>query len=154
MTDDRHHSAGGVALVPFGRQIMVATILVPGGAVALPKGTPEPGESDPETALREVAEETGLRCAIRDSLGETEYRFRGRGGRLIEKTVSFYLMTYRAGSPAHHDHEVEGVRLIPIQRAGQTLTYPGERDIFGRALASLRGPAGAGSAPANSPAET
>lgn len=133
---------------------MVATILVAGGVVALPKGTPEPGESDTQTALREVAEETGLRCEIRDALGETEYTFRGRGGALIEKSVSFYLMTYRAGSPAHHDHEVEGVRMIPVERVRDVLTYAGERDIFDRALARLRGPAGAGSAPANSPAET
>lgn len=133
---------------------MVATIRVAGGIIALPKGTPEPGESDRETALREVAEETGLRCVIRDALGETDYTFRGRDGALIRKSVSFYLMTYRAGSPAHHDHEVEGVRMIPAEHVGGALTYLGERDIFDRALASLRGPAGAESAPANSPAET
>ena len=141
-------------LVPYGRRVMVATIRVAGGITALPKGTPEPGESDTETALREVAEETGLRCTIRDALGETAYTFRGRGGVLIDKTVSFYLMTYRAGSPAHHDHEVEAVRLLPIEAARGELSYVGEREILDRALASLRRPAGHGPAPANTPGQT
>lgn len=126
-------------LVPYGRQVMLATILVSGGVMALPKGTPEEGEDDRQTALREVAEETGLRCDIRDDLGEIAYEFRGRGGVLIRKSVRFYLMTYRAGSPAHHDHEVEGVRMVLPEAAAGLLTYPGEREILARALAALTG---------------
>ena len=39
-----------------------------------PKGKAEEGESDEECAVREVAEETGLRCTLAQELGATEYR--------------------------------------------------------------------------------
>ena len=55
----------------------------------------------------------------------------------IAKRVAFYLLAYRAGSPARHDAEVEGVRLVPVAEATDALTYPGERKVMERALAAL-----------------
>jgi len=46
-----------------------------GGLWALPKGTPEPGETHEQTALREVQEETGVRGAIVQPIGEIRYTF-------------------------------------------------------------------------------
>jgi hypothetical protein len=58
------------------------------------------------------------------------------------------LLAYRAGSPAHHDGEVEGVRLVPAVDAPGALTYPGERRVMDRALAWI-GAEGYGSRGAN-----
>ena len=44
-----------------------------------PKGKAEPGESDEECAVREVAEETGLRCELVRELGSTSYADRAGG---------------------------------------------------------------------------
>ena len=49
----------------------------------------------------------------------------------VSKRVAFFLLAYRAGSLAHHDGEVEGVRLVPVERAPAVLTYPGERRVDG-----------------------
>ena len=52
------------------------------------QGQGRPGESDEETALREVEEETGLRCTLGAPAGETRYRdSKGR-----HKVVRYWLM--------------------------------------------------------------
>jgi 8-oxo-dGTP pyrophosphatase MutT (NUDIX family) len=62
-------SAGGIVLrgLPAEREILLvgrAQALRGGQLWALPKGTPLPGESAQQTALREVREETGIEVAI------------------------------------------------------------------------------------------
>ena len=55
---------------------------------SLPKGKADAGESDEETALREVEEETGLRCTLGAPAGRTRYRdSKGR-----DKVVHYWLM--------------------------------------------------------------
>ena len=58
---------------------------------ALPKGTPDSGETLEETALRETPEETGLRVEIEARIGSIRYVFI-RGTTRYLKTVHFYLM--------------------------------------------------------------
>ena len=139
-------SAGGVLLVPVGSALLVALISLRGGGVlALPKGHIEPGEAPEETAVQE----TGISGTLVTPLEEISYMYWSRVSRArVAKTVAFYLLAYRAGSPAHHDAEVEGVRLVPVADASGVLTYPGERRVMDRALAWL-GAGGYGSHGAN-----
>lgn len=98
----------------------------------LPKGTPDPGETVQETALREVREETGLRVAIVESLPSIEYEF-VQDGRRIHKTVHYFLMTPIGGDLAGHDAEFERVRWIPFDEAQGLLTFPTERELVAAA---------------------
>lgn len=138
------HSAGGVVLVPVGRQTFVALIEVQERRVlALPKGHLEEGERAVDTAIREVWEETGLRTRDLAPLGEISYWFYSRRQRArIAKRVEFFLLEYLAGSPAHHNDEVDGVRLVPLRAAAATVSYTGERDVILRAQEYLLGTAG------------
>ena len=106
-------------LVRHGPALLVALIRVRGGSVlALPKGHIEAGESPEQAALRETREETGLVGRTLAPLEEISYVFWSRmHGARVSKRVHFFLLEYRAGSIAHHDGEVEGVRLVPIERA-------------------------------------
>jgi 8-oxo-dGTP pyrophosphatase MutT (NUDIX family) len=133
-------SAGGVLLVPVGSALLVALISLRGGDVlALPKGHIEPGEQPEQTAVRETREETGITGALLAPLEEISYFYWSRAHRArVAKRVAFYLLAYRAGSPSHHDAEVEGVRLVPVDKATKALTYPGERRVMDGALAWLR----------------
>ncbi|HKF14162.1 MAG TPA: NUDIX hydrolase [Gaiellaceae bacterium] len=87
-----------------------------------PKGKAEPGETDDETALREVEEEAGLRCVLGRELPTTRYRdSRGR-----DKQVRYWTMVVAAGEfePRGEVDEIEW--LIP-ELAGFKLSY--ERDL-------------------------
>ena len=58
---------------------------------SLPKGKADGGERDEETALREVEEETGLRCQLGDEVGKTGTSdAKGRA-----KVVRYWLMEPR-----------------------------------------------------------
>jgi 8-oxo-dGTP pyrophosphatase MutT (NUDIX family) len=133
-------SAGGVLLLPIGQALLVALICLRGGEIlALPKGHIEDGESREQAAMRETREETGMAGVPLAPLRQISYVFRSRHhGARVAKRVDFFLMAYRAGSPARHDTEVDGVRLVPIERAERSLAYPGERAVMGEALAWVR----------------
>ena len=108
---------------------------------SLPKGTPDGDELPAETALREVAEETGLQVRIVDHLGEIRYRFVREGVR-IHKTVRYYLMEPIGGDLADHDHEFEEVRWFAAAEADAVMQFSTERDILARALSASSRPAG------------
>jgi 8-oxo-dGTP pyrophosphatase MutT (NUDIX family) len=99
----------------------------------LPKGTPNDGESLEQTALREVAEETGLEVRILDSVGAIEYFFTQDTER-IHKTVHYFLMEVTGGSLEAHDHEFDEVRWMPIDEARRLMTFETERQIVEEAL--------------------
>ena len=113
----------------------------------LPKGTPEPSETTEQTALREVAEETGLEVRIIAPFDSIQYTFIQRGTR-IHKTVHYFLMEPVGGDLAHHDHEFETVRWVPFAEAGALLSFQTERDLVATAESRLGGAAAtAGEAP-------
>jgi 8-oxo-dGTP pyrophosphatase MutT (NUDIX family) len=104
----------------------------------LPKGTPKPGETREETALREVAEETGLDVRITGPLDSIEYWF-VQSGQRIHKTVHYFLMEPTGGDLANHDHEFEQVRWIPFDDAPTMLTFETERTLVARAARLVDG---------------
>ncbi len=87
----------------------------------LPKGKRELGETDEQTALREVHEETGLVCRLGEELSESRY-VDGRGR---PKRVRYWVMTVESGAFAPND-EVDEVRWLPLGQVAAALTY--ERD--------------------------
>jgi 8-oxo-dGTP diphosphatase len=118
-------AAGGV-IVRDGRVLVVHRPRY--GDWTLPKGKLEDGESWEAGALREVAEETGLKCALGEEVGRTRYvDSRGRN-----KEVRYFRMT-SDGEPVAQN-EVDEVRWVPLVDAGELLTY--DRD--GALLSRLR----------------
>ena len=102
---------------------------------ALPKGSPDAGETLDQTALREVQEETGLEVAIQTSLGSIQYWFvRSQDGVRFHKTVHFYLMVSTGGDLSLHDPEFDLVRWFPRPEVLKTMTYASEAAIVKRAL--------------------
>ena len=105
---------------------------------SLAKGTPDPGETLEETALREVREETGLDVQLDSSLGSIEYWFSDRGSEVrYHKTVHFYLMVPVGGDTAQHDPEFDVVRWFQVDEALETMAYNNEADVLRRALAVI-----------------
>jgi len=102
----------------------------------LPKGTPDPGESMEETALREVEEESGLKVTILEPLPSISYTFIESGTR-IDKTVHYWLMEPVGGDLAMHDHEFQRVRWVTFEDAAHLLTFETERWLVAQAADHL-----------------
>jgi len=114
----------------------------PPGLWALPKGQIDDGESGEETALREIAEETGASGRSLGKLGDVRYQFMWEGERIF-KVVSFFLVRYESGKlgeiPEAFRHEVAEVRWLPLDDAPRLLAYQGERRLAEKAIAVLAG---------------
>ena len=110
------------------------------GVWALPKGLIGRGEKPEETAVREVAEETGAQGRLVEKLGDVRYVYTWRGERIF-KIVSFYLLRYSRGRlgelPPETAHEVAEVRWLPLEEGSKLLAYKGEREMAERTLASV-----------------
>jgi 8-oxo-dGTP pyrophosphatase MutT (NUDIX family) len=102
----------------------------------LPKGTPLRNETTEETAVREVAEETGLEVRITGPLSHIEYSFVQSGTR-IHKTVHYFLMEPIGGDLERHDHEFDQVRWIDFADAPTVLTFETERALVAQAATAL-----------------
>lgn len=106
--------------------------------LALPKGHIDGDETPLQAAIREVREEAGVVVEHLADLGEVRYWYT-RGGQRIAKAVSFFLFGYVSGDVEDHDEEVEQARWMPLEQAQQELSYPGEREMVGRAISLLEG---------------
>ena len=139
-------SAGGVVyrVTGNGVEIVIGGFRSPEGWTwGLPKGTPDPGETMEETAIREVTEETGLKVALEAPIDAINYWFvRSDDGVRCHKTVHFYLMTPIGGSISEHDKEFDAVRWIPEQEALRDLTYRNEAKIVEKAVSMVARKAG------------
>ncbi|MHB8619423.1 MAG: NUDIX hydrolase [Chloroflexota bacterium] len=97
------------------------------GVWGLPKGTPNPGETMEQTALREVCEETGLEVDIEREIDVIEYWFsRAAEDTRYHKFVRFYLMRPVGGDISRHDFEHDFVEWVPLAQARSLLTYQNE----------------------------
>jgi 8-oxo-dGTP diphosphatase len=90
-----------------------------------PKGKVEDGETDESCALREVEEETGLRCALSDELPTISHiDHKGR-----RKVVRYWLMDPLGGEAAPRN-EVDAVRWVPVTTAASLLSYERDRALL------------------------
>jgi 8-oxo-dGTP pyrophosphatase MutT (NUDIX family) len=140
-------AAGGVVYRGSGESVEVVVAeqrdrLTSATTLRLPKGRTEPGETLEQTALREVAEETGLETRVVQSLGSVRYAYDERSAQ-VEKDVHYYLLEWQSGEARPADGEMERVFWCSLDRAAQTLTFETERRAIDWARAVLD-PAGAG----------
>jgi 8-oxo-dGTP pyrophosphatase MutT (NUDIX family) len=112
--------------------------------LALPKGLLDAGEKPEQTAVREVAEETGLKAAVVVKLGDIKYVYVRSWGdqQRVFKIVSFYLLRYESGTidqiAEEMRIEVQRALWIPLAEADRKLAYKGEKDMVRRAQEYLK----------------
>jgi 8-oxo-dGTP pyrophosphatase MutT (NUDIX family) len=95
---------------------------------SLPKGHLEPGETPADTAVREVAEETGIHGRVIAPLGVIDFWFVADGKR-VHKTVHHYLLLAESGELSDADVEVTEVAWVPLAEISSRLAFPDERKL-------------------------
>ncbi len=91
-----------------------------------PKGKWAPGESDEQTAVREVEEETGLRCVPGRELASASYvDSKGR-----PKVVRYWEMTVAEVAERTSTDEVDQFRWVTFDDCADLLTYEHDRDVL------------------------
>ncbi len=148
----REFSAGAVVLRHMKNRWWVA-VIEPGRegepedrkhVIALPKGNIDAGEKPPETAVREVREETGLRAEPVTKLADIKYVYvrKWSDGAKVFKIVSFFLMKYVSGHIGdirqNMKHEVRRAYWLSLDEAATRLSYSGEKQMAKKALEYLR----------------
>ena len=94
----------------------------------IPKGKVEPGETDEGCAVREVEEETGLRCVLGRELPSVRWR-----DRFDRPKVARYWVLEVVGGSAQAQHEVDELAWLPLDEAIDRLSYDRDAEVL-RAL--------------------
>ena len=141
----REFSAGGVLLRTVAGRPHLAAVRPqgkPAGTWVLPKGNIDQGEKPPETAVREVREETGVEGRIVEKLGDVKYVYTWDGERIF-KVVSFFLLRAGRGRIGEIEEamrvEVAEARWLPLVDAPRLLAYGGEREMAAKARDRVAG---------------
>jgi 8-oxo-dGTP pyrophosphatase MutT (NUDIX family) len=91
-----------------------------------PKGHIEPGETPAETAVRELAEEAGVRGTVVCPVGVSTFQ---SGKERVE--VTFYLVRFKAAVQAAEEREV---KWLPADEARRTLSFDDSRRLLDDAV--------------------
>lgn len=98
---------------------------------SLPKGHIETGETPQQAAVREVAEETGIRGRVVAQLGTISFWF-VIDDRRVHKTVHHHLLLAESGALSAEDEEVSEVAWVRLDELAERLAYADERRLVER----------------------
>jgi ADP-ribose pyrophosphatase YjhB (NUDIX family) len=120
-------AAGGVVRRPGADGVELAVVHRPRyDDWSFPKGKLDPGEGWEACALREVHEETGLRCRLLHELSPVGYT--DRKGRA--KAVRYWLMEAEGDDGFTADDEVDELRWLAPSAVAELLSYPHDVDLL------------------------
>lgn len=100
------------------------------GDVTIPKGKVDPGESLPRTAVREVAEETGLSVALGVPLGISHYDMPDGRTKIVHYWAAEITPEAIQRSTFVPNGEVAAIEWVTIKKARTYLSYPADVDIL------------------------
>jgi len=100
--------------------------------VSLPKGKLDPGETLPQTAVREIAEETGLAITLGAPLGTVEYTLPSGREKVVyywSAEVGDHALELSSFSP---NSEIASIEWVPLEKARKKLSYAHDIDVLDR----------------------
>lgn len=107
--------------------ILYVIVMELDGHCGLPKGHIEKGETEKETALREIKEETGISAVILDGFTMQIAYEMGNGNM---KQTTYYCATYDRQEIILNDSELLDVKLLPFEEALSALTNQKQKDVL------------------------
>lgn len=122
---------GGAVLYTIINDIILYVLTVESdGHCGLPKGHIEPGETEKETALREIKEETGIDAVLLDKFTlRIEYKM--KNGNI--KQTTYFIGKYNNQAIKCNSKELSEVKLLPFNEAIEAVTYQAVKDVLTKA---------------------
>ena len=142
MKDNIRHekSCGAVVFTMVGDTLKYLLVHSINGFWGFPKGHMEYGESEYDTARREIKEETGVDVMFTDGFRAMDEHPIMRHGKLFSrKQVVYFLASYSGQTPGTKDNEIVEVRLMDYKTAMTLLQYGSLKDILTKANDFLGG---------------
>lgn len=100
--------------------------------ISLPKGKLDPGEVLPQTAVREIAEETGLKVALGVPLGVTNYVMPNHREKVVHYWAAEVTEEAVLNSTFVPNNEVAALEWMPVARALASISYKRDAEILKR----------------------
>ena len=127
-------SCGAVVYCQNGNEITYLLACERSGYWVFPKGHMEAGESEHDTALREVKEETGLDVSFVEGFRVTDEHSLAREGRpnTIKQTV-YFLARYEGQEFTPQETEIAKIALMDYESAMETLQFDSFKQILAQA---------------------
>ena len=123
-------SCGAIVYTKDNGNIQYVIIRSKDGFYGFPKGHVEENETEAETALREVAEETGLTIMLIPGFRtEDTYAFI-RNGETRIKHIVYFLGEYSGQTPAAQETELSGVYLLNYEAAMSVFQFDSSKRLL------------------------
>lgn len=105
------------------------------GHWSFPKGHVEAGETEAQTAQREVKEETGIDIIVDTSFRETVQYYPRKD---TQKVVVYFLGKAKNHDFVAQEEEIAAIRWIEIGQASSLLTYENDKTIVAKAKTDIK----------------
>ena len=132
-------SCGAVVFTREGGETRYVIIRSPEGVYGYPKGHVEPGETEEQTALREIWEETGLSVTLVPGFRTEDSHALVREGRPdVTKYIVYFLAEYNGQDLRAQEGEVSAIALMTYEEAMAAFQFESSRRILREADAFLK----------------
>lgn len=125
------HSCGAVVFTRQNGIPLYVIIQSKQGFFGFPKGHMEGTETEEETALREIKEETGLSVTLLPRFRtEDEHLIPWTHKEPVMKHIVYFLAEYENQSPKAQEEELSAIRLLPYEEAMALFQFESSRRIL------------------------
>ena len=131
-------SCGAVVFTRVNGQVKYLLVANLEGIYGFPKGHVEAGETETDTALREVREETGLTVRLVDGFRTTDEHAIPQKANTMKQVV-YFLGEYEGQEVAYQREELSGAYLVSYEEAMGMFQFESSRRILREANAFLLG---------------
>lgn len=131
MNEVKKEKSCGCIIVEKGKVLLVKQTK---GHWGFPKGHVEKGETEQETAIREVKEETNIDVEIISDIKYSQKYITDKGN---EKEVVYFLAKNIGGEIKNQECEVQDIKWIVLEEAIEKITYENTKELFRRVLKDI-----------------